>query len=118
VLTYIPPSDPPVLPSEDDPQGAKIGTGFAPSMEEAAPHVENLPSCVYNNDLDLRDNIYLAVRNNSETAHLTNVKVQVNNRIVYLLGTVFSQDDIGRVDEIVNQLEGIRAIRNNLQIEE
>ncbi len=114
-LTYTPPHDPAVLPSEDDPQGAEIAAGYAPSMEETDPDRERLPRAVDNNDLDLLDNVYEALNNNSETAHLDNIKVQVNNKIVYLLGTVETQDDVGRVHTIVNSLDGIRAIRNNLQ---
>ena len=115
-LTYTPPSDPPVVPSEDDPQGAEIAAGFAPSMEDSDPDVERLPRHVDNNDLDLLDDVYEALQTNSETAHLDNVKVQVNNKVVYLLGTVETQDDVGRVHDIVNSLNGIRSIRNNLQV--
>lgn len=115
-LTYTPPHDPPVQPSEDDPQGADVAAGFAPSMEDSDPGVERLPRHVDNNDLDLLDDVYEALQTNSETAHLDNVKVQINNKVVYLLGTVETQDDVGRVHNIVNSLNGIRGIRNNLQV--
>lgn len=52
----------------------------------------------------------------SETTHLDNVKVQVNNKVVYLLGMADTQDDIARIHSIVNSLRGIRSIRNNLQV--
>ena len=85
-------------------------------MADSDPDVERLPPRVDNNDLDLLDDAYEALHTNSETAHLDNIKVQVNNRVVYLLGTVDTQDDVGRVYSIVNDLNGIRAIRNNLQV--
>ena len=116
-LTYTPPTDPPVLPSEDDPQGAEVAAGFAPSMEESNPTSEILPPNVDNNDLDLRDDIYLALRNNSETGHLTNVKVQVYQGLVNLLGTVFDEDDISLVHDIVQELDGVVSIKNNLQVD-
>ena len=114
-LTYTPPEDPATLPS-DDPQGAEVGAGFAPSMEESDPAAEVLPPPLDNNDLDLRDDVYQALEANSETAHLSNVKVQVDNGVVNLLGTVFSQDDIALVHEIVKGLKGVAAIQNNLQV--
>ncbi|MBN1995149.1 MAG: BON domain-containing protein [Anaerolineae bacterium] len=114
-LTYTPPHDPAVLP-DDDPQGVEIAAGFAPGMENSDPDIERLPGHVDNNDLDLLDDVYEALRLNSETAHLDNVKVQVNRRNVYLLGTVDTQDDIGRVHTIVRGLKGVRVIRNNLQV--
>jgi hypothetical protein len=115
-LTYTPPSDRPVVPSEDDLQGAEIAAGFAPSMEDSAPGAEVLPPRVNNNDLDLQDNVYLALRNNSETGHLTNVKVQVNQGVVSLLGTVFSEDDLPRVYTIVSGLDGVVEVRNHLTV--
>ena len=115
-LVYTPPTDPPVLPG-DAPQGAEVAAGFAMSMEETDPDVEMLPRWVDNNDLDLRDDIYIALRNNSETGHLTNVKVQVEDGVVNLIGTVTSEDDIGMVQDIVQELDGVRGVKNNLQVE-
>jgi hypothetical protein len=116
-LTYTPPTDPPVLPT-DDSQGVEIAAGFALCMENSFPNAECLPPTVDNNDLDLLNDIYLALHYNSETGHLTNVKVQVNEGVVSLLGTVFSEDDIGLVHEIVRGLEGVVGIRNHLQVAE
>jgi osmotically-inducible protein OsmY len=115
-LTYTPPHDPPVQPSERDPQGAEVAAGFALSMEDSDPNVERLPDHIDNNDLDLLDDVYNALRLNSETIHLDNIKVQVENKVVYLLGTVDTEDDVGRVHSIVRGLRGVRAIRNNLQV--
>ena len=116
-LTYTPPTDPPVLPSENDPQGVEVAAGFALSMEDSNPDVERLPSSVDNNDLDLLEDIYVALHNNSETGNLTNVKVQVYQGTVNLIGTVPQENDIGLVDEIVGELEGVISIKNNLQVE-
>jgi hypothetical protein len=116
-LTYTPPTDPPTLPSEDDLQGVEIAAGFSPSMEDTDPGVEDLPATVDNNDLDLLDDIYTALRYNSETAHLTHVKIQVDDGLVSLLGTVDTEDDIWRVHEIVADLDEVIAIINNLEVE-
>jgi hypothetical protein len=115
-LTYTPPSDPPVVPSEDDLQGAEIAAGFAPSIDDSALDAEVLPLRVSHNDLDLLDNVYRSLRNMSETAHLTNIKIQVNQGVVSLLGTVFSQDDIPRVYAIVSELDGVVEVRNHLSV--
>jgi osmotically-inducible protein OsmY len=115
-LTYTPPHDPPTQPSERDPQGAEVAAGFALSMEDSDPNVERLPDHIDNNDLDLLDDVYDALRLNSETAHLVNVEVQVDNGVVYLSGTVDTEDDLELVNTVVEDLEGVRAIRNNLQV--
>jgi hypothetical protein len=116
-LTYTPPDDPATLPS-DDLQGVEVATGFAPMMEETDPDVEDLPPEVDDNDLDLLDDIYIALHNNSETGHLTNIKVQVNQGVVNLLGTVSSEDDIAVVYDIVADLDGVVEVLDNLQVED
>lgn len=116
-LTYTPPDDPATLPS-DDLQGVEVAAGFAPSMEETDPDVEDLPPNVDNNDLDLLDDIYIALHNNSETGHLTNIKIQVDQGVVNLLGTVSSEDDIAVVYDIVSDLDGVVEILDNLQVDE
>lgn len=114
-LVYDPPSDPPVLPS-DDPQGASVATGFASSMEAANPDVRVLPDRVDNQDLDLEGDIRTVLRNNSETGHLTDVQVRVENGAVLLFGTVLSEEDIAIVQYMVRDLEGVRSVRNELQV--
>lgn len=116
-LVYNPPSDPPVLPS-DDLQGAQIAAGFASSIEGSNPDQLDLPERVDNQDLDLEEDVRKSLRNNSETGHLTDVKVAVRNGVVFLAGTVFSQDDIGIVQYFVRDLDGVRDVRNNLQVAE
>jgi len=112
-LVYDPPSDPPVLPS-DDPQGAEVAAGFASSMEASNPDVLDLPDRVDNQDLDLEENIQTALRNNSETSHLTDISVTVRNGIAYLNGHVVSEDDVAIVHYLVRDLDGVQDVRNNL----
>ena len=114
-LVYDPPSDPPVLPS-DDLQGVEIAAGFAPSMEASDPDVIDLPDRVDNQDLDLEEDIRTALRYNSETSHLTDVEVMVRNGMAYLSGTVVSEDDIAIMQYLVRDLEGVRDVHNDLRI--
>lgn len=115
-LVYTPPDDPPVVPS-DDLQGAEIGAGFASSMEETNLDVENLPERVDNNDSDLEDNVRDALRYNSETTNLDDVRVYVRNGIVYLRGTVETDEDIAIVDELVRDIEGVVDVDNALDVD-
>jgi hypothetical protein len=115
-LTYTPPSDPPVVPSEEDPQGVEVAAGFAPSMEDTDPDARKLPSQVENNDLDIQEDVYRALRYNSETTHLTDIQVEVNHGVVTLRGSVLDQDDMGVVYDIVNDLEGVIEVRSYLEV--
>lgn len=118
-LVYIPPDDPPIIAS-DNKQGAEVAAGFAQSMEDSDPDVEVLPNRVNNNDLDLEDDILEVLRYSSETAQLNpnKLEIHVNNAIVYLYGTVLTEEDIAIVDYLVRDLPGVRAVENFLEVED
>lgn len=116
-LVYTPPSDPPVMPS-DDLQGAEVAAGFAPSMEESDPDVEDLPEEVDDNDLDLEEDIDEALRVNSETSHLTDIEVSVRDGVAIIRGTVPTSDDVGRAARVISELDGIRDVRSFVEVAE
>jgi hypothetical protein len=116
-LTYTPPTDPPVVPDRDDPQGVEVATGFATSMEDTDPDAEVLPESIDDNDLDLEEDVRTALRYNSETTNLDNVQVQARDGIVTLTGTVPREDDLALVYAVVSELEGVVVVRNRLQTE-
>lgn len=116
-ISYQAPSDPPVVPS-DDLEGVDIAAGFAPSMEEAHPDSEILPETVEMGDLELQQHVCTVLRDNSETAHLTDIEVLVSRGIVVLRGPVADEQDIAIVDDMVSDLDGVRAVRNELRVVE
>jgi hypothetical protein len=116
-LVYTPPDDWPVLPG-DDPQGAEIAAGFGQSMEADPIDAEDLPDHVDNNDLELQNDVYIALRNNGETMHLTDVAVHVRDGIVTLQGTVQSDDDIARAYAVISDMDGVADVRSRLEVED
>jgi hypothetical protein len=113
-LVYDPPTDPPVVPS-DDLQGAEIAAGFASSIEDD-PEVENLPESVDDNDEDIEQDIRRELRYNSETTHLDDVRIYVRNGVAYLRGTVLDDADISIVEEFVRDLDLVDEIENELEV--
>jgi len=116
-LTYTPPTDPPVLPADND-QGVRVAAGFAHSMEDANPNARRVPERVEGNDLALEEDARSALRNNSESSHLDNVTVRVENGIAYLDGTVMSEDDFAIVDRIISHLDGIDEVESYLKLKD
>lgn len=116
-LTYTPPTDPPVMQVDEDARGVEVTTGFAPSMEETDPSRRELPEEVDNNDADIQQDVERALRYNSETMHLNDVRVEVEEGVVTLLGTVPTLDDAGLVYEIVYDMDGVIDVRNELETE-
>ena len=112
---YTPPSDPPIVPS-DDLEGAEVAVGFASSAEESHPDEEILPLRVETGDLELENHVYVSLRNNSETRHLTDIEVKVRSGVVFLEGTVDTDDDIAVVDDMVSDLEGVSRVQNRLRV--
>ena len=115
-LSYTPPRDPPTIPSERDPQGSEMAAGFAPSMEDTDPDVRILPDRIDRADLEIAEDVGLALRYNSETAHLSDVSALVKQGVVSLYGTVPTEDDIARVYDIVSDLEGVVRVRSHLEV--
>jgi len=117
-LTYTPPTDPPVMPSLDDPEGIDIAAGFGLSMEDQDSGVEILPEEVDDNDLDLEEDVYEAIRFNSETQNLTGVRVRAANGVVALFGTVPDDQDMERLVDLIEDMRAVRRVVNRLVVEE
>jgi hypothetical protein len=115
-LSYTPPRDPATIPSEDDLEGSEIAAGFASSMENTDPDERVLPDRIDRADLEIQEDIGLALRYNSETAHLDDVSALVNGGVVSLYGTVSSRDDIALVYAIVSDLEGVVRVISHLEV--
>ena len=117
-LTYTPPTDPPVMPSMDDREGIDIAAGFGLSMEDSDPDVEILPERIDDNDLDLEEDVYEVIRFNSETQNLSDVRVRAGNGVVALFGTVPDDQDMERLVDLIEDMEGVERVVNRLVIEE
>jgi hypothetical protein len=117
-LSYTPPRDPATIPSEHDPAGSEVAAGFAPSMEESDPDARILPERIDRGDLEIQEDVALALRYNSETANLTNVSALVEEGTVRLFGSVPSEEDNALVYDIVSELEGVRQVISHLEIGE
>ena len=115
-LSYTPPRDPATLPDDDDPQGSEVAAGFAPSMEDTDPDERILPDQVDRGDLEIQEDVGLALRYNSETGHLTDLTALVNGGVVRLYGSVRSEDDIARAYSIVSELEGVKRVISHLKV--
>lgn len=113
-LVYSPPYDPPVVPS-DDLQNVEIAAGFGSSIEDNF-EVEDLPESLDDNEAELEADIRKALRYNSETTHLDDVRVYIRNGVAYLRGTVEDDDDIAIVEEFIRDLDYVDDIQNELEV--
>lgn len=87
-------------------------------MEDTEPGARILPDRVENNDLDIQRDVFLALRCNGETSHLTNIRALVNRGVVSLFGTVPSEGDIALAYCIVSGLKGVVRVICHLEVED
>lgn len=113
-LVYTPPTDPPVVPS-DDLQNVEIAAGFGSSIEDE-PEIADLPERVDDNDSDAEDDIRRALRYNSETTHLDDVRVYVRDGIAFLRGSVFDDSDSDLVESLIRDMDVVDDVRNELEV--
>lgn len=115
-LVYIPPDDPPVIPS-DDLQGVEIAAGFADSLYGEDPRAEELPDQLWGNDEELEELVMAALKRNSETSTMSDIRVAAQDGIVHLYGVVASDEEAAIVDQLVRDLEEVGEVVNHLDTE-
>lgn len=115
-LVYIPPDDPPVIPS-DNLQGAEVAAGFDAAIAGEDPRARRVPARLLGNDEDLEAMVRTALIKNSETSTLQDVRVAVQDGVVHLYGVVSSLEEIAIVDQLVRDLEAVDEVVNHLDAE-
>ncbi len=114
-LVYVPPDDPPVLPS-DDLQGIQIAAGFAKDVELDDPRGEVPPDEVAGGDWDLQARITDMLRKSSLTNYLPDIRVRVRDGVVYLAGRVETLDDIDVVCSLIQDIDGVQDVEEELEV--
>ncbi len=112
-LVYIPPDDPPILPS-DDLQGIEIAAGFGKEVMYDDPRAEDTPDRLAGSNWDLQARIETVLRKSSLTNQMNGVKVAVEDGTVYLSGEVETLDDIDVVCSVVQEIDGVADIEEEL----
>ncbi len=115
-LVYIPPDDPPVIPS-DDLQGVEIAAGFSDSLDGEDPRAAELPEQLLGNDEDLEELVMAALAKNSETSTMSEVRVAAQDGVIHLYGVVASDEEMAIVDQLVRDLDGVDDVVNHLDTE-
>ena len=115
-LVYIPPDDPPVIPS-DDLQGVEIAAGFDDSLYGEDPRAEELPAQLWGNDEELEELVMTVLKHNSETSTMTDIRVAAQDGVVHLYGVVATDEEAAIVDQLVRDLDEVGEVVNHLDTE-
>ncbi len=114
-LTYIPPTDPPTVPSSNY-DGAEIGAGMgASSLDE--PYDTEHPSSFLPDDDDMVALVRDALRaDSSTTAYADRVQIGARNGVVTLRGTVDDLTDSDNLLAVAEYVSGVTEVIDELQV--
>jgi hypothetical protein len=116
-LAYVPPSDPPVTISADDPQGAQVAAGTgASSIEEpydADHHSDFLPG-----EDEMSARVREAIRADAATtAYADRIDIDTQGGMVILRGRVDDLEDSDTLAAVASVVEGVSEVRDETEVE-
>lgn len=116
--TWVPPTDPPVVPDRDDPQGAQVAAGFGGTATEdpfdADHHGELLPA-----DDEVSARVREALLADARTSRLADgLEVETAGGIVRVRGRVADVEDSDLVAEVASSVSGVVEVRDETSIPE
>jgi hypothetical protein len=114
-LTYVPPTDPPVSPSEDR-QGTEVAAGFgSSSMDE--PYDADHPSTDLAEEDEKAARIREALRADAATSrYADSLAIGTRGRTVAVRGVVDDIDDTDSVIEVVSHVSGVDNVIDELEV--
>ena len=114
-LTYVPPSDPVVIPS-DDPEGIAVAAGFGTGSADETFDLDHRSSEQID-ESDLNALVRDAIRADAATAeYAERVRIAVVGSTVVIRGTVEDIDDGDAIAAVVEQVAGVREVRDETEV--
>lgn len=113
--TYVPPIDPPTLPSNDY-ENARIASGLGASAFSEPYNAEHHSSTLPTGD-EMRARVYEALHADSRTSNVAEqVVVLVNYDTVYLRGRVLDLHASDTIAAVASNVEGVAEVVDELQV--
>lgn len=114
-MTYVPPTDPPVVPS-DDPQGAEVAAGFgATSVDE--PYDADHHSTFLVQEDEMAARVRDALRADATTSRYADkVAIGTRGNTIALRGVVDDIDDTDNLTEVASRVAGVAEVIDELEV--
>jgi len=114
-LTYVPPTDPPTIPS-DDPQGIDIAAGTGSSSLDE-PYDEEHAGELLSVESDLTARVREALEDDAATSGLADrIRIATIGGTVVLRGTVDTLDDGDALVEVASRVGGVDEVRDETEV--
>jgi hypothetical protein len=116
-LTYVPPIDPPVVPSESSPEGAEIAAGFGVSALDGT-YDEDHHSSILPGEDEMTARIREALLADSTTTQFAeHLAIASRNGVVHVRGVVEDVDDTDNVIAVIERVEGVVEVVDELEVQ-
>jgi hypothetical protein len=117
-IPWVPPTDPPIVPDRDAPDGVTVAAGLGVSAD-ADPYDPDHRETEDVEGLDLNERIRAAIRADAATSELVDDVIigTVGSRAV-LRGTVLTIDDGDALVEVVGRVAGIDEVVDETELAE
>jgi hypothetical protein len=114
-LGYVPPIDPPTMPS-DGYESASIASGMGPSALSERYNAQNHSTALPDAD-EMTERVYEALRADSSTnPFVENIVVNTRGDTVIVRGTVADLDDSNNVVAVAKYVDGVAEVIDELQV--
>jgi hypothetical protein len=115
-MTWVPPSDPPVVPDPEDPQGVQVAAGFGDSAI-SEPFDHDHPSETLADEDELSARVREALRADSMTSrYAETLAIGTRDRTVAIRGVVDDVDDSDNVVEVASRVSGVDEVVDELDV--
>jgi hypothetical protein len=116
-VTYVPPIDPPTVPS-DSLEGAEVAAGFGVSSLDEPYNLDGHSSFELGDD-EMVARVRAALRADSATTQYADaVAISVRNGVVILRGTVLDLEDSDNIAAVAGYIEGVVEVVDELDVRE
>ncbi len=116
-LTYVPPIDPPVVPSADSPGGLEVAAGFASSALDE-PYDEDHRGELLSDEDDVASRVREALRADSATSrYADDMIIGTRGGTVVLRGRVEDLVDTDEVVAVAERVTGVREVIEELEVD-
>lgn len=115
-LTYVPPIDPPVVPSETSREGAEIAAGFGVSALDERFDEDHHSSVVPGED-EMSARIREALLADSTTTqYAEHLAIASRGGVVHVRGVVEDIEDSDNVVAVIERVDGVAEVVDELQV--
>jgi len=115
-MTWVPPTDPPVVPDPDDPQGVQVAAGFGGSSLDE-PYDSDHSAELLDAESDASARVREALRADARTSqYADSLVIGTRGATVALRGMVDDLEDSDNVIEVVNHVSGVADVIDELEV--